>query len=62
MNDIPGVNDYIGSLIECVNIRNRECEIAYSLIGIGCIQGYMGIGDLRNDHGAGPKPADRRPA
>jgi hypothetical protein len=59
MNDVPGVNDYIGDRIECVYVRNREREIAYSLIGVACIQGYMGIGDLRDDHG-GPKPVDRR--
>ncbi len=53
MNDIPGVNDYVGSRIECVQVRNREYEIPYSLISVGCIQGYMGIGDLRDDHVAG---------
>ena len=54
MNDIPGVNDHIGGRIECVYVRNREFEIPYSLIGVGCIQGDMGIGDLRDDHDAGP--------
>src|SRR5262245_59762323 len=53
MNDIPGVNDHVGSRIERVYVHNRECEIAYSLVGVGCIQGQMGIGDLRDDHGAG---------
>jgi hypothetical protein len=35
MNDIPGVNDDVGGRIERVYVRNRECEIAYSLVGIG---------------------------
>ena len=39
MNDIPGVNDHVGGRIERVYVHNRECEIAYSLSGVGCIQG-----------------------
>jgi hypothetical protein len=50
MNDIPGVNDHIGARIKCVYVRNREREIAYSLIGIWDIQDYMGVRDLRDDH------------
>jgi hypothetical protein len=47
MNDIPGMNDHIGGRIECVYVGNGEYEIPYSLIRVGCIQGNMGIGDLR---------------
>jgi hypothetical protein len=39
MNDIPGVNDHVGGWIERVYVRNREREIAHSLVGVGCIQG-----------------------
>jgi hypothetical protein len=53
MNDIPGVNDHVGGRIERVYVRNRECEIAHSLVGVGRIKGQMGIGDLRDDHDAG---------
>jgi hypothetical protein len=53
MNDIPGVNDHVGGRIEGVYVHNRECEVAYSLAGVGCIQGQMGIGDLRDDHDGG---------
>ena len=38
MDDIPGVDDHVGGRIECVYVRNRECEIAYSLIGVRRIQ------------------------
>src|SRR5262249_51326742 len=62
VNEIPGVNDHIGGRIERIYVRNREREIPYSSIGVGCIQGYMSIGDLRDDHDAPPKPADCRPA
>ena len=62
MNNIPGVNDYIGGRIERIYVRNRECEIAYSPIGVGCIHGYMGIGDLRDNHCGAPEHADRSPA
>ena len=50
MNDISGVNDHVRGGIERVYVRKREREIAYSPIGIGCVQSYMGIGDLRDDH------------
>jgi hypothetical protein len=53
MNDIPGVNDHVGGWIERVYVRNRECEIAHSLVGVGRIKGQMGNGDLRDDHDAG---------
>src|SRR6516162_2395447 len=62
MNDIPSVNDDVGRGIERVNVRNRECEIAYSLIGIGCIQDQMSIGDLSDDHFARFRSFDCRPA
>jgi hypothetical protein len=54
MNDIAGMNDDIGGRIECVDVRNRECEIAYSPISVGGIKRNMGIGDLRDDHDAEP--------
>ena len=53
MNDVAGVNDHVRGRIEGVDVRNREFEIPYSLIGVRRIQGDMGIGDLRDDHGAG---------
>jgi hypothetical protein len=62
MNDIPGVNNDIGDRIECVYIRNRDGEIAQSLIGVGGIQGEVSIGDLRDDHDAALCPLEGSPA
>ena len=58
MNDVPGVHDHIWRRIERVYVRNRAREIPYSLVGIGSIRCDVGIGDLRDDHDARPKPVD----
>lgn len=60
MNDIPGVNDQIGGRIEGVDIRDGALEIRPSLIGVGRIQGDMGIGNMRDDHDARSAPVGRR--
>ena len=62
MNDIPGVNDDVGSGIERVYVRNSEREIAHSLIGVGGIQCQMSIGNLRDDHDLALWSLDPRPA
>jgi hypothetical protein len=43
MNDVPGVDDKIGSWIERIDVRNRSLEIIYSLTGVGRVQRNMSV-------------------
>jgi hypothetical protein len=52
MDDIAGVNDYLGWRIERVYVGNRQREVAHSLVGIGRIERQMRVGDLRDYHDA----------
>jgi hypothetical protein len=61
VHDIPGVNDYVGDRIKTIYRRNRAFEIRYSLISVGRIKLYMGVGNLHNDHDA-ERTYYRRPA
>jgi hypothetical protein len=52
MNDIAGVNDYLGWRIERVYVGDRQREVVHSLVGIGRIERQMRVGDLRDYHDA----------
>ncbi len=62
MNQVAGVDDYVGGRVEGVYVGDRLLEIQNSLIGVRRVESDMGIGYLRDDHDAETWPADYRPA